>query len=202
MNRPFMEKQALRTFYKTLRSKMPEEKKRRCDLRIFEHLCALDAFTSAEQLLLYVSGGIEVDTSLVLWQALDSHRAVYVPRCSKTQDGVMEFYRIFSVDRDLEPGAFGVLEPIPSCERLNDLSHGLCIVPGLAYDAQGFRLGFGKGYYDRFLARFSGNTVGLCYDENIVGELPHGEFDRRIQAVVTQSGYHPFPIDFQEEFDR
>ena len=88
---------------------------------------------------------------------------------------------------DLAPGAFGVLEPVPErCRLVTDYSRGLCIVPGLCFDAEGYRLGYGKGYYDRFLSAFRGVTVGICYTACTQWRLPHGRYDRQIQLLITE----------------
>ena len=73
---------------------------------------------------------------------------------------------------------------VPRC--VPDFSKGLCIVPALSFDFQGYRLGYGKGYYDRFLARFGGSTVGLCYDSCMVRNLPAGRYDQPVHLIVTQ----------------
>ena len=98
----------------------------------------------------------------------------------------MEFFFINSLD-ELQPGAFGVLEPDPSIhEKLADLSSGLCLVPAFSYDWQGYRLGYGKGYYDRFLSRFGGDIIGICYSDCVQRSLPHGRFDRPVDLLVTE----------------
>ena len=98
----------------------------------------------------------------------------------------MDFYFIKSYD-DLSPGKYGILEPVPErCEKAVDFLRGLCLVPGLSFDLQGYRLGFGKGYYDRFLSDFGGTTVGICYSKCTMGELPRGTFDRAVDIVLTE----------------
>ena len=83
---------------------------------------------------------------------------------------------------------FGVLEPEPVADNLyNESDGGLCIVPAFSYDWRGYRLGYGKGYYDRFLSRFEGNMVGICYSECVQRSLPHGRYDRPVELLVTES---------------
>lgn len=80
-----------------------------------------------------------------------------------------------------------MLEPVPErCRLVTDYSRGLCIVPGLCFDAEGYRLGYGKGYYDRFLSAFRGVTVGICYTACTQWRLPHGRYDRQIQLLITE----------------
>ena len=79
-----------------------------------------------------------------------------------------------------------MLEPRPDPEkRVKDFSAGLCLIPALCYDWHGYRLGYGKGYYDRFLAGYGGHMIGLCYSECVRRRLPHGRFDRPAELLVT-----------------
>ena len=133
----------------------------------------------------YLSKPIEVDTFGLVRAAWANRKRVAVPKCipETTQ---MEFYYITSMD-DLAPGAFGVLEPVPErCRLVTDYSRGLCVVPGLCFDTEGYRLGYGKGYYDRFLSAFRGVTVGICYTACTQWRLPHGRYDRQIQLLITE----------------
>ncbi len=99
----------------------------------------------------------------------------------------MDFYYIRSRN-ELAPGCFGVLEPNPDMATLwQPEEGGLCLVPALCYDLRGYRLGYGKGYYDRFLAGFNGTAAGICYSNCIARRLPHGWFDRSAEIVVTEN---------------
>ena len=82
-----------------------------------------------------------------------------------------------------------MLEPVPGRSRLvEEDTGGLCVVPGLSFDEEGYRLGYGKGYYDRFLSRFRGVTVGACYSGCVRRILPHGYFDRPVDILITERG--------------
>ena len=98
----------------------------------------------------------------------------------------MEFYSISSFD-DLESGAYGIYEPKKECLKITADENTVCIVPGLAFDKSGFRIGFGKGYYDRFLSEFKGESVGLCYDECFSDILIKDKFDMCVSAVITET---------------
>lgn len=177
-------KNDLREQYKTFRRDMPPEIKKQHDEAIFSRVTALWQYKNNHTLLSYVSTAIEVDTFAIIRQALRDGKRVAVPRCVPGTRH-MEFYYIDGVET-LEPGTFGVLEPRPDKERLmTDFSSGLCLVPALCYDWRGFRLGYGKGYYDRFLARFGGNMIGICYHECVQRRLPHGKYDRPVELLVT-----------------
>lgn len=178
-------KAELRDHYKALRRSMSASVKARCDEQIARRVTMLWQYTHSQTLITYVSTPIEVDTHRIIEQALAAGKRVAVPRCVPgTRD--MEFYFIEGLD-ELEPGTFGVLEPRPDRRRLlTDVSRGLCLVPALCYDWRGFRLGYGKGYYDRFLAGFGGHMVGLCYSDCVRRKLPHGRFDRPVELLVTE----------------
>ncbi|MGN0571364.1 MAG: 5-formyltetrahydrofolate cyclo-ligase [Candidatus Fimenecus sp.] len=179
-------KQSLRAACKEKRRALSETEKARLDRKITNKFLNLFQYREAEVLLCYVSTEIEVDTFQILRRALQDGKTVAVPRCV---DGTceMDFYVITDFAQ-LEKGAFGVLEPNPAlCEKLTDFSQGLCVVPALSYDLSGYRLGYGKGYYDRFLSRFSGETVGLVYENCLEETLPHGKFDRRTGKIVTEA---------------
>lgn len=177
-------KATLREQYKTLRREMPPEIKAQRDRQITGRVAALWQYKRCRQLLTYVSTPIEVDTLEIIRRALADGKRVAVPRCVPgTRD--MEFYWINGVE-ELEPGTFGVLEPRPDPKRkVTDFSNGLCLVPALCYDWRGYRLGYGKGYYDRFLAGFGGHMIGVCYSDCIRRKLPHGRFDRPVELLVT-----------------
>lgn len=178
-------KRALREQYKRLRRDMPQEIQQRYDEQIARRIFGLWQYKRCTVLLTYVSTAIEVDTRRIIKRALADGKKVAVPRCVPgTRD--MEFYFIRSLD-DLEPGTFGVLEPRPAQEnRVKDFSSGLCLIPALCYDWHGYRLGYGKGYYDRFLAGFGGHMIGICYSECVRRKLPHGRFDRPAELLVTE----------------
>lgn len=178
-------KAQLREQYKSYRRSMPPEIKKACDQQIADRVTALWQYRHNSLLLTYVSTSIEVDTHEIIRRALADGKRVAVPRCVPGTRN-MEFYLIRGLE-ELAPGTFGVLEPEPNPKNLlTDFSHGLCLIPALCYDWKGFRLGYGKGYYDRFLARFGGHMIGICYSECVRRKLPHGRFDRPAELLVTE----------------
>lgn len=178
-------KKELRDKYRGIRLQMPSDVRQQADERIAERIRNLHQYHSCNTLLVYVSTDIEVDTHHLINQALLDDKCVAVPRCI---DGTrqMEFYRITSLD-DLQVGAFGVLEPSADSDRLIvDYSASMCIVPALSYDWCGYRLGYGKGYYDRFLSNYGGDIIGVCYSNCVQRSLPHGRYDRHVSLLVTE----------------
>lgn len=179
-------KQRLRAECKRKRMHFTPAQKTQLDEMITARFLASDQYRANDILFCYVSTEIEVDTHEILLRAIQSGKTVAVPRCI---DGTreMDFYVLQDLS-ELEIGSFGVLEPNPAlCRKLTDFSKGLCILPALAFDKAGYRLGYGKGYYDRFLAKFSGETLGLVYDCCFYDSLPHGKFDRAAKWILTES---------------
>lgn len=178
-------KNELRAVYKRLRAECPENVKKSLDKGLTEKFLSLDEYKNCKTLFAFVSSAIEVDTSAIIQKALSDGKKLAVPKC-RDKSGLMDFYYINSTDC-LKKGAFSILEPdSEKCELADDLSEGLCLVPGLCFDLQGYRLGFGKGYYDRFLGDFGGITVGICYSRCIEKELPRGVFDKSVDILVTE----------------
>jgi 5-formyltetrahydrofolate cyclo-ligase len=179
-------KTKLREKYRTIRAEMSTEQREDCDARIAERVFRLWQYRRAKQVLAYVSTPIEVDTRRIIRRALADGKRVAVPRCIPNTRQ-MEFYYIESLE-ELAPGSFGVEEPEPNGDRLvTDFSEGLCIIPAFCYDFDGYRLGYGKGYYDRFLPKFGGSLIGICYSACVRRRLPHGRFDRPAELLVTEN---------------
>lgn len=177
-------KNKLRREIKERRRSLEPQEREMCDAKIGERLRQLWLYRESKIIFTYVSLADETDTRKFIVRALEDGKKVAVPRCIKGTRN-MEFCFINSME-DLEEGAFGVLEPKESCEVISDYSEGFCIVPALSFDRKGYRLGYGKGYYDRFLANFCGKTVGICYNKFIIPELPRGKFDKSVDLVVTE----------------
>ncbi len=179
-------KQKLRAESKLYRNELSNNEKAELDSKISDRLFNTWQYKNCEVLLTYVSTEIEVDTREIISRALADGKRVAVPRCIDNTR-FMDFYFIKDFD-DLEGGYMGVLEPIPEkCEKMTDFSEGLCIVPALMFDLYGYRLGYGKGYYDRFLSNFCGETLGICYNRCVKEKLPHGKFDKCVEKIITQS---------------
>lgn len=178
-------KKDLRTRYRHVRDEMPPHKKAEKDAKILERVMNLPEYKNCATLLCYVSTSGEVDTRRLIELSLQNGKNVAVPRCvDGSRD--MDFYIINSLN-ELSPRTFGVLEPAGGNDRLlSDFSRCLCVLPGLVFDMQGYRLGYGGGYYDRFLSsKYSGSTAGVCYSECSVTSMRHGRYDVRCGVLVT-----------------
>ena len=162
---------------------MPSEKKQELDRRIAENVRRLKEYKPAKTLLIYMSTPIEVDTVEIIKNAWADGKQVAVPRCiDGTRD--MEFHYIADFDC-VSPGTFSVLEPSPDLPVVTDFSGCLMIVPGMRFDMKGYRIGYGKGYYDRYMVRFTGISAGICYSDELKPFMYHGRYDRAVNIVVT-----------------
>ena len=106
---------------------------------------------------------------------------------SVTDPVSLDFRRVERID-DMETGAFGIFEPSKDSPKAELSSSTICVVPALAFDRDGYRLGYGKGFYDRFLADFKGLSVGVTYDGFIADSLPRDEYDLCVDMIITQGG--------------
>ncbi len=180
-----VQKKLLREKYLGIRKALPEKDRARQDSAISQQLHGLAEYQEAPLLLAYVSYSTEVHTHGIIKQALDDGKRVAVPRCSENHQ--MHFYEIASFN-DLKPGYKGILEPgahlgIPL--TAGGMKGALCLVPGLAFDPKGFRIGYGGGFYDRFLAGFSGAKVALARPSQLTDELlPADQYDIHVDYIV------------------
>lgn len=179
-------KTKLRKQCKSLRLNMDKRERKCADSDIFERTVKLINDIRPMQIFCYISSPLlEVDTMRLLEYLFSENSAVAVPKCTD-RNGNMRFYFIKKFDC-LEVGAYGILEPNSNiCREAYPDDKTLCIVPGLSFDRFGRRMGFGKGYYDRFLRNFSGISVGLSYECCIRDEIPHEAHDAVMDYVVTE----------------
>ena len=162
--------------------------------RIQENLFESGLWRECRRVAAYVSVKGEPGTERILQETLRSGRELFLPRCRVRGEegwpGAMDF--IFCTELEgLDPSGFGIPEPVllpDSClltvEELC-MPDTLVIVPALAFDRKGFRIGYGGGYYDRLLAQASCPAVGLTFHELLQEELPREPWDRAVQAVCT-----------------
>lgn len=177
---------------KELRKKLRQERKNiECkadlDSRICENLIKSSMYKNAGTILFYAALDEEINIDECIKYALSQSKKAALPVCADSS-GNMDFYYINSLN-DVKTGHFGVREPdVQICSKVTDFSDSICIVPAIAYDKQGFRLGYGKGYYDRFLQNCTLISVGMCYNEFVKDNLPKGEYDIPVNYIITQDG--------------
>lgn len=190
-------KDALRRRMKDVRKRLGVAERERVDDAIARNLFATDSWQQAHTVFTYLSFGSEVDTRRIIEEAWRAGKTVALPRCV---DGarMMAWHRVASLD-GLVRSTFGVEEPPDDPATLIDptaTQNGptIAIVPGLAFDPQGFRIGYGGGFYDAFLARFPGTTIGLCREAQLVPSLLEAgvleEHDAPVHLVVSEAGVY------------
>ncbi|HUD18962.1 MAG TPA: 5-formyltetrahydrofolate cyclo-ligase [Patescibacteria group bacterium] len=160
----------------------PHERKRADDL-ITKRLIHIPLIINANVVCSYVSLPDEVDTKKIITALLLQKKTVVVPKV--ISKSVMSLYKITTLD-DLAPGVFHILEPRNTGTIVPISTIDLFIVPGIAFDRQGNRLGRGRGYYDRLLRDIAVPKIGLAYDFQVIAEVPHSSYDVRVTAIVTE----------------
>lgn len=157
-------------------------------LRIAKNLYKENSFTQAKHIGITVSQFPEVDTYSIIKTCWELGKVVSVPKCLP-KSKKMEFRRLESFNQ-LEKVYFNLLEPIVEATELTDHSEiDLLIVPGVAYTKAGNRLGFGGGYYDRYLTSYKGATLSLAFEEQILNSLPIENHDQPVQKILTEEEF-------------
>lgn len=183
-----MPKHALRQEFLTRRKQLGCAAQQHLSLQAQQRLIASGYYQSARTLALYSPINSEVQTALLFASARAQGKRVCYPRL---RSAALEFVEVTEVQQ-LSAGKFGVAEP-QTGEPLALAEIELLVVPGVAFDRTGHRLGYGKGYYDRELARATTATisVGLCFDFQLCARLPHETHDQPVQFVVTDLEFIP-----------
>ncbi|WP_392486169.1 5-formyltetrahydrofolate cyclo-ligase [Haloimpatiens sp. FM7315] len=180
-----MEKRELRKKMNSKRKNLPKDFKNSLDKKIYNKIVLNKNFIKANSVFLFVSYNNEVDTHKIILKALSENKIVSVPKVISKEKGMVAL-EIKSF-KDLEIGAYGILEPKENCKIIDPSSIDFALIPGLAFDENGNRLGYGGGFYDRFLNLMtnSSHKVGISYDFQIVNEIPIDANDMKITELVT-----------------
>lgn len=178
-------KSALQSAYEAAEVQLAPAHAQRVDREIHTHFSSMPAYRDADLILAYVTYRNEMDTVPLIRQAWADGKRVAVPVCDR---GTLVFYEIDSLE-GMRAGSRGVLEPDPQrCTRVEeaDFEGSVCLVPGLVFDAEGYRVGYGAGYYDNFLADYPGLKVGLVRSMRISSNpLPHDDHDVAMDVLVS-----------------
>ena len=178
-------KKEIRTAMLKKRASYPQEELQKQSSEIAENLFARMEYQACKTLFCYVSFRKEADTHRIIEKALSDGKKVAVP---KVEGKEMHFYRIESL-QELSISSCGILEPDRVCEPVLPKDGDLMAVPGAAFDRKGFRIGYGGGYYDRYLKDFPNvYTIGLAYDFQMMEELPTDTYDLAVKDVI-------YPVD-------
>jgi 5-formyltetrahydrofolate cyclo-ligase len=177
----------------------PAHEIRRRSAAAGSHLFALPDFTSARLVMFFVSFGSEIDTLPMIREALAMGKRVAAPRVERNKRSLIPC-EITDSGEDLTPGAYGIREPRLECPPVNPAEIDVVVVPAVIWDENGYRVGYGGGYYDRFLARLRGaRRIGLGMEMQIVPEVPHGPRDLAVDVLVTDARVRHFSQDAEAD---
>ncbi|MGH9921444.1 MAG: 5-formyltetrahydrofolate cyclo-ligase [Nitrososphaerales archaeon] len=176
------EKQVLRDKMVNTRNSLSVEATERMSEIIQNRVIRMDEFVNAGAIAAYHPVGSEVSTLKILSTVLRLKKSLALPRVEDAT--AIIFAMVNDLKQDLENGRYKIKEPKKHCPRVNEID--LVLVPGIAWDEHGHRLGYGKGYYDRYLANLQTTTVGLAYDFQVLENIPHDQNDFRVDLIITE----------------
>ena len=184
-----VEKENLRRYILRLRDRQSISELEQKSTDIADQVLHLHEYVRARGIACYVSKDSEVNTRTLIRTALSQEKRVLVP-VVKSGDIELFFSEIKDLGKELAPGTFGILEPKPEFVHPVDLDAiDLIFVPGIVWDRDGFRLGWGRGYFDRALKKLPEHvrSAGLAYNMQLVNRVPRDQFDVPVDMVVTES---------------
>ena len=175
-------KKSQRAFFKEKRRSITNEKKAELDSGLCRSVLSLVEYGQADILLAFYPSFREPVIIPIIKKAFEDGKKVACPLCDTES-----FIYVSSLD-ELVVGSYSIPEPPSNNEEYAGESNALCLVPALAFDREGYRLGYGGGYYDRFLCSFCGVSAGVTYSDLICDRLPHGEFDIKTDIIISERG--------------
>ena len=184
------EKSRLRTEMLEKLKSFSEAKRAKQNQILTEKFLALPEFEQAQTIGFFASEPFEASTSKMIDESLKLGKRVGLPRVEpppaplvRGEERNLTFHEIKSLN-ELRPGCFGINCPMETTPKILLVEIDLLVVPGLAFDASGNRLGRGGGYFDRVLKKFSGVSVGLAFDFQVIEKVPMEEWDRKVLEVL------------------
>ncbi|MGM7721124.1 5-formyltetrahydrofolate cyclo-ligase [Metabacillus sp. Hm71] len=180
-----MEKKDLRKLIKNKLAEMTEDEYWNFSKDIQQRLFCLPAWNNAHTIAVTISTGQEVDTKGIIEKAWEEKKRVVVPKCDPAGK-TMAFRQITSFDQ-LEPAFFGLLEPkIEETVEMGPRQIDLIIVPGICFDRKRYRIGYGGGYYDRYLTKYTNDTLSLAFSMQMVEKVPREKHDIPVSKILTE----------------
>jgi 5-formyltetrahydrofolate cyclo-ligase len=184
-----VEKENLRRYIQRLRDRQSIGEVEQKSQDITDQVLLLHEYVRARGIACYVSKDTEVNTRVLIRTSLDKEKRVLIPVVKKG-DVELFFSEIKDLGKELSPGTFGILEPKPEFVRpvgLDDID--IMFVPGIVWDRDGYRLGWGRGYFDRVLQKLPPHvrTAGLAFNMQLINRVPRDQFDVPVEMVVTES---------------
>jgi 5-formyltetrahydrofolate cyclo-ligase len=181
-------KSEIRRKTRVRRAGLSEKDRNKKSKSIMAFLFDFANFREARTVLFYMNSGSEVATDAMIRRALEYEKVVALPWVDE-KDGKIVPLKIDDLDRDVKPGYKGIREPIPQqCKEIPAGMIDLAIMPGIAFDERGGRIGHGTGFYDRFIPDLDVTTrkVALAFECQIVSQIPMEPHDRYIDIIITE----------------
>jgi len=181
-----MDKKLLRKEMLIKRDNLSKDKKLFLDNRIKERLEEMKFFKEAEKIFIYVGFGSEINTIDFINDFLKEGKKIFIPR-TNIEEKIMEAGEIKSLD-NLEKDKYGILEPAKDIKAVKKVDLDLIILPGVVFDELGGRIGYGGGYYDKYLQDLEESIpkAALCYEFQIIDKVPTEEHDIRADYIITE----------------
>lgn len=177
-----MSKQELRKKYLAVRNSISDAEKSEYDKRLTEKLLSMPEYKNAESVLLFANVGSEFDTNTLFCECIKQNKKVYFPKCVDGER--MVFFRVCS-ENDFSIGKYNIPEPQTLEKYTLNSKSDLAVIPALAVGRDFSRLGYGKGYYDRFLNDFKGVSVCPTYSLLLCDGVPTDKFDILLNIIIT-----------------
>src|SRR5699024_1056367 len=159
------------------------------ELAIHKQLLNLDLWNRAHTIAITYAQNEEWDTLALMREGWKNHKKMVIPKANPLTKE-MTFYEIKD-EHDVKKGAYNILEPLATEKPIKKDTIDLLIVPGLVFDTAGYRIGYGGGFYDRYLTNYKGNTVSLAATFQIIEYIPKENHDIPVQYIITNERVIP-----------
>lgn len=178
------DKKSIRDKILKIRDGLSIDERKKYDEEIYNKVIESKYYKEAKNIFIFVSYKTEVDTHKIIKTALDQGKTICVPKVISKKDGM--YVAIINNFSDLKPGKYGILEPSEESVKVLEEDIDLVLVPGAVFDKEGGRIGYGGGFYDRFLVKLRKDVpkIALAYDIQIIDKVPMDELDVRIDGII------------------
>ena len=182
-----VEKKQLRKYIQSKRDNLSLGLRNKKSKEIAKKFLKTRDYLNSKNIFTYYPFRSEIDTTIIIKKALKEYKNIILPRVEGT---LLNLYFVNDVNAQLQKSSYGITEPIPSsCTRANVVDINLAIVPGLAFDRNLNRLGYGGGFYDKILRNLPQGIkkIALSFDIQIVPNIPVQDYDIKIDMIITES---------------
>ncbi|MBS6502711.1 MULTISPECIES: 5-formyltetrahydrofolate cyclo-ligase [unclassified Clostridium] len=181
------EKRVLRNKILEIRDSLDNSKKEIMDTKIFNELINTELYKKASNIFIYISFSNEINTINIIEKAFEDRKNVFIPKVYKDEKS-MKAIKLNSFD-ELKKNSMGILEPIDDSDYIEKENIDLIVVPGVVFDNECNRIGYGGGYYDRYLNEIKSkeNKIALAYDLQVVDKIECEAHDIKVDYIITNT---------------